>query len=181
MEPLQFPTKFRSPSIAAVFKNTPLLIAESPGGLRDGDYYPCEITNAERWRDTKRTQRVSDLDYLLRAVGETQLPIFGDNLAYIAALTKHGGETFEADVEIVWPCSDRHAIFVRDQCGHAIKVPTVYGNGKWYTVRDASKDEQGQYPETIEVRIMATDPAAGHPTEYAAVVRGRNNLSRFRA
>ena len=53
---------------------------------------------------------MSDLDYLLRAVGETQLPIFGDNLAYIAALTKHGGETFEADVEIVWPCSDRHAI-----------------------------------------------------------------------
>ena len=69
---------------------------------------------------------------------------------------------------------------MRNEHGWIVTVPGVFGTGRRYSTRKIPRDEHGNYPETIELSITAKDPHTGKRVKYTAVVRGYNELSKFR-
>lgn len=104
-EPVQ--TQDHGERINAIFDESgPLVIAQSPGKKHDGETFQTRLSNVPRKRG-KEGVLVSDLDYLLKALGETAKP--KSNLAYAQALQKHAGKSFGADIEWSWRCNPRRA------------------------------------------------------------------------
>jgi hypothetical protein len=87
--------------------DAPLVIVQSPGKTHDGEPFSTRISNIERKRDRQGLVVASDMDYLLKALGETTRA--KTNAAYGQALLKHAGQTFTADVEWSWNCNPRRA------------------------------------------------------------------------
>ncbi|KKL97325.1 hypothetical protein LCGC14_1835580, partial [marine sediment metagenome] len=157
----------------------PLMIVQSPQGTRDGEAFQTRVTNIKRFRNKEHTVLASDLDYLLRILGEMIIP--NVNAAYITALSKYGGKEFSADVEATWTCSDKRDIYaILPGTEQVQQIMGVKGTGKTYRAdTDVHRNEEGQYPEEIDVVVQGTDPATQQPVTYTAIVRAFNNLTRF--
>lgn len=151
--------------------DNPLVIVQSPGGAHDGEEFQYRLSNVPRER-TKEKILVSDMDLLLRALGETARP--KTNKAYAVALQKYAGKEFTATVEFSWRCDARRAAYFDDGQGGTQKADDGAGGerqgcGSRYYQRDVPKVE-GAYP----VRITCSNPECG------ASVRAFPNLTGFK-
>ena len=173
---------------AAFDGDAPLVIIQSAVGLPDrtGEAFYGSLSNAERWRDRDHAIKASDLDYLLKALGETVHPGYGNNIGYAQAVMRHPEGPFTADMDLTYFCSPKREIYAADGKGGSVKVAGVFGNSARYRAgtgpQDIQKDPQsGLYPTTIEVVVQAQDPQTGQMLNYTALVRGFNNFNRIRA
>jgi hypothetical protein len=146
-------------------QEAPLVIVQSPGKVYDGEEFQYRISNVPRER-TKEKILVSDMDLLLRALGETARP--KSNKAYAQALQKYAGKEFGATVEFSYRCSDQREAYFEDGTGGQQKVEGRMGCGNRYYQRDVAKVE-GVQP----VRITCSNPECG------ASVRAFPNLAGF--
>lgn len=154
--------------INAIFdSDAPLTIVQSPGQAHDGEAFSYRISNVPRER-TKEKILVSDMDLLLRALGETARP--KTNKAYALALQKHTGGEFSATVEYSYRCNDRKPAYWDDGNGGQAKAPDerVGCGGRWY-MKDVPK-VNGVQP----LRITCTNPECG------ASVKAFPNLDGFK-
>jgi hypothetical protein len=146
-------------------QDAPLLIVQSPEKAHDGEEFQYRISNVPRER-TKEKILVSDMDLLLRALGESKRPV--SNKAYAQALQKYAGKDFGATVEFSYRCSDQREAYFDDGQGGQQRVEGKMGCGsRWYQ-RDVPKVD-GLQP----VRITCTNPECG------ASVRAFPNLTGF--
>lgn len=129
-------------------QNAPLLVVSSPGNTRNGEPFQQRISNVERARGKDKIL-VSDLDYLLRAVGHAARP--KTNPDYAQAVLAHAGERFEGTVEVQYSCNPNKNIYIDDGTGQATEVEGKPGCGARYYQKDVAdqKDEHGHYPERI--------------------------------
>lgn len=157
--------------INAVFDgDSTLTIVQSPDGAHNGEEFTYRISNVPRER-TKEKILVSDMDLLLRALGETARP--KTNKAYALALQKYAGHEFGATEEYSWNCNPKRAAYWENGSGGAEKVLLDDGSertgcGQRYYQRDVPKVE-GRYP----VRLTCSN------TECGASVRAFPNLGGF--
>lgn len=150
----------------AIFdQDAPLLIVQSPGQAADGEEFSYRLSNVPRER-TKERILVSDMDLLLRALGETKRP--ATNKGYAQALMKYAGKEFGATVEWSYRCSDQREAYFDDGTGGTQKAEGRMGCGARYYQRDVPKVE-GMQP----VRITCSNPACG------ASIRAFPNLTGF--
>lgn len=150
---------------AVLDQDAPLIIVQSPGQAHDGEEFQYRISNVPRER-TKEKILVSDMDLLLRALGETKRPT--TNKGYAQALQKYQGQEFSATVEFSWRCNPERDAYFDDGNGGQAKVEGRTGCGARYYQRDVPKVE-GIYP----VRITCSNPECG------ASVRAFPNLTGF--
>lgn len=155
--------------INALFEDdSELLIVQSPnGGGHNGEGFRWRCSNVPRER-TKEKILVSDMDLLIRALGETARP--GTNVAYAKALMKHAGKEFTATNEFSWNCNPKKEIYVDDGTGGTAKVDGKMGCGARFYQRDVAKAEGGGYP----LRITCSNPECG------ASIRAFPNLTAFK-
>lgn len=133
-------------------KDAPLVIVQDTRQKHTGETFQTRLTNQRRKRGDIE---VSDLDYLLKALGETVTP--GSNKAYIQTLQKYAGKEFTSDISYSWNCSDSRDIYVDDGAGGTKKDETGRkGCGKkYYQAEKTKKPEQaiqkvnGEYPYEI--------------------------------
>jgi len=153
--------------INAIFEDdSALVIVQSPGQAKDGEDFRYRLSNVPRER-TKEKILVSDMDLLLRALGETKRP--ATNKAYAQALMKYAGKDFGATVEFSYNCNPKREIYVDDGTGGQQKVEGRMGCGARYYQRDVPKEEDGSYP----LRITCSNPDCG------ASIRAFPNLTGF--
>lgn len=153
--------------INAIFDgDAPLTIVQSPGQAHDGEEFQYRVSNVPRER-TKEKILVSDMDLLLRALGETARP--KTNKAYAVALQKYAGKEFSADVEFSYRCNPDKDAYFDDGAGGQQKVEGRNGCGARYYQRDVAK-VAGQQP----IRITCSNPECG------ASVRAFANLGGFK-
>lgn len=168
--------------------DAPLQVIQCPTGVPDrtGEPFETRISNVRRWRDREHSTRASDMDYLLKALGEAVTPM--TNVEYAQALMKHAGKEFTADVELSYYSNPNRTIraLVADQGGQVSiqEIPGAMGNGSRQRAGTGAQDvgrdaETHLYPAEIQVAIPAT-AADGSPASWTAVVRGFNNLTRIR-
>jgi hypothetical protein len=159
--------------------DAPLTIVQAPAAAKDrvGEPFTTRISNMERARGKEKIE-VSDLDYLLKALGAVRKP--GEkwsNLQYAQALLPFAGKEFTADVEWSWQCREDKDIYVEtgEEGGGTAVVEGTKGCGsRYYMNRDVQKDaETNQYPE----RIICT----GKEGQCGASLRAFSNLSNFGA
>lgn len=158
--------------INAIFNNEhPLIIVQSPGGTMNDQPYQTRISNVERARGKEKIQ-VSDMDYLLKALGFTgKKPT--TNAAYAAALVQFGGKEFGGDIEWSWYCNDKKNIWAEDGQGGTKEIEGHLGCGTRYYMKDVPKDPTtGLYPERIICQ--------GNNGQCGASVRAFDQISRFR-
>lgn len=149
-------------------KDAPLLIVQSPGGRSNNDTFQTRISNQERKRG-KDGPEASDMDYLLKALGEKARP--KNNREYVAAITKNAGKEFGADIEYSYVCNDKKNIWVYEseaENAKLIEVENKPGCGKKYYQKDVTKSEDGTFPHQIECTC-------------GGMVRCFANVSNFRA
>ena len=136
----------------AVFdQNAPLVIVQAPAQYEDrvGEPFQVRLSNAERPRGKDKIE-VSDMDYLLRALGESKpAGVKWTNLQYGQALAKHGGKQFDATVSLSWYCNPKRDIYVDDGQGGYTEVAGTKGCDTRYYQKDVDKQEDGQYAERI--------------------------------
>lgn len=162
------PDKNPPQRIRAVFdQDHPLLITQSPGGKSNGEPYETKLNNNERGRGKDKAVTASDLDYLLRALGEKQKP--KSNREYMQTLQRHGGQEFGADIRYRWFCSKERDIRVKDPQGNVVVVEGTKGCGESYYEEDIAKNPDGSVPYEILC------PCKG------AILRAFSNLDKFRA
>jgi hypothetical protein len=139
--------------IRALFdKDAPLLIVNDPRQKHTNEAFQTRLTNQRRKRGEIEA---SDLDYLLKALGETTTPT--SNRAYMETLQKHAAQEFTADITYNWTCSDTRDIYVDDGAGGTKKDESGRkGCGKkYYQAEKTKKPEQqiqkvnGEYPYEI--------------------------------
>jgi hypothetical protein len=152
----------------------PLVIVQSPGKAYDGEEFSYRISNVPRER-TKEKILVSDMDLLLRALGETKKP--ATNKAYAQALQKYAGKEFGATIEYSYNCNAKREAYFDAGDGTQQKVEGRMGcGGRWYQ-RDVAKvpsnPEDPQSPLVQPLRITCTNPECG------ASVRAFPNLTGF--
>ena len=132
--------------ITAVFDQAaPLKVVQAPDKERVGEPFQTRISNVERARGKDKIL-VSDLDYLLKALGVTQKP--KTNQAYIQALLPMGGKEFPATVEVQYQCSDKRDKYVDDGQGGTTQVEGQKGCGARYYQKDIER-VGGVYPERV--------------------------------
>lgn len=154
--------------INAIFEDdSELVIVQSPGGAHNGEGYRWRVSNVPRERGKEKVL-TSDMDLLLRALGETKKP--ATNLAYGQALMKYAGKEFQATQEFSWRCRDDKEIYALDDSGTPQKVEGKFGCGARYYQKDVQKVD-GQYP----TRIQCSNPECG------ASIRAFGNLGAFKA
>lgn len=159
---------------AVLADSAALTIVQSPnGGQHNGEDFSYRISNVPRER-TKEKILVSDMDLLLRALGETKRPV--TNKAYAQALQKHAGEEFTAEVEFSYQCNPKRDAYFDDGNGGQAKAAdpsstsgSRLGCGTRYYQKDVPKVD-GVQP----VRITCGNPECG------ASVRAFPNLSGFK-
>lgn len=156
--------------IQAVFdQNAPLVIVKAPEVSKEriGEPLQQRISNVERPRGKDKVL-VSDMDYLLKALGSTTKP--KTNQAYGAELAKHGGKEFDADIEVQYSCNPNKDIYVDDGTGNTTVVEEKKGCGARYYQKDVEGlKADGKFPE----RITCSGENCG------ASLRGFSQLSRI--
>lgn len=153
--------------IRAIFdRENPLTIVQSPANKVNGDSFQTRISNAERKRG-KDGPEASDMDYVLRALGEKKRP--SGNKAMAETFSKvAAGKEIGADLTYSWVCSADRDIRAYDDQGKTQVVEGTKGCGKKYYMKDVQRNEQGEYPYELQC-------------ECGAVVRAFANLENFRA
>lgn len=133
--------------ITAIFdQDAPLVVTQATNG-HVGDPFTTRISNAERPRGKDKIN-VSDMDYLLKALGHKGKP--KTNGEYAQALMSYAGKEFSAQVEWQWSCNPKKNIYVDDGQGGSVEVPDKPGCGaRYYQGRDVQKAADGSYPERI--------------------------------
>lgn len=133
--------------ITAIFdQNSPILIIQAPDKERVGEPFQTRVSNVERPRGRDKIE-VSDMDYLLRAVGETSRP--KTNPAYIQALMKHGGKEFPFVMEVHYSCNPNKNIYVPDGQGGYQEVDQKGCGARYYQNDVADQKVDGKFPERI--------------------------------
>ena len=152
----------------AVFEGeAALVVAQSPGGTRDGEEFRSRISNIPRERTRERIL-VSDMALLLRALGETKTP--KTNREFGQALERYAGKTFSASVEWSYQCNPKKPAYFEDgNGGYAPAEDQRPGCGSRQYQRDVVK-VNGQQPE----RAPCNNPECG------ASVRAFANLGGFK-
>lgn len=128
-------------------RDHPLLITQSPHGKSNGEPFETRLTNNERQRGKDKSVTASDLDYLLRALGEKQKP--RSNREYITITSKHAGKNFGADLRYSWRCSKDRDIRARDAQGQVQLVEGKKGCGASFYQEDVPKNAAGEIPYEI--------------------------------
>ena len=143
------PDKTPPQRVKAVFdRDHPLLIVQSPQGKSNGEPFETRLTNNERSRGKDKSVTASDMDYLLRALGEKTKP--RSNREYMQVVTRNGGKEFGADLRYSWRCSTDRDIRARDQAGQVQVVEGKKGCGESYYQEDIPKGADGQVPYEIQ-------------------------------
>jgi hypothetical protein len=148
-------------------RDHPLLIIQSPQGKNNNEPFETRLTNNERKRGKGGTTTASDMDYLLKALGETQKP--KSNRAYMEVVQRYAGKQFGADLRYSWRCSRDRDIRARDDNGQVQVVEGKKGCGEAYYQEDVSKGPDGQVPYEV------TCPNCG------ALLRAFANLDNLRS
>lgn len=142
---IDVPEKTPPQRVRASFdRDHPLLIVQSPQGLHNQEPFETRLTNIERGRGKGKAVIASDLDYLLRALGEKTKP--RSNREYMAAVQRHGGREFGGDIKYSWKCSRDRDIRVKKPDGQTEVIEGKKGCGESYYQEDVSKDASGQVP-----------------------------------
>jgi len=149
--------------INAIFEDeSALTIVQSPNHEHDGENFRWRCSNVPRER-TKEKILVSDMDLLLRGLGDTVRP--RTNADYAKALLKHAGQEFTASVEFSWRCDPKREIYVDDGTGSQQKVEGKLGCGTRYYQRDVQKvlsdPSDPASPKVYPVRITCSNPDCG--------------------
>ena len=129
-------------------RDHPLLIVQSPQGKSNGEPFETRLTNIERGRGKDKTVVASDLDYLLRAVGEKGGKP-KNNRDYMATVQRHAGQEFGADLRYSWRCSKDRDIRARDGVGQVQVVEGKKGCGESYYQEDVPKGPDNLVPYEI--------------------------------
>jgi hypothetical protein len=148
-------------------RDHPLLIVQSPQGKSNNEPFETRLTNNERGRGKDKAVTASDLDYLLRALGDKTKP--RNNREYMTALAKHSNKEFGSDLRYSWRCSKDRDIRVRDNQGQVQPVEGKKGCGESYYQEDVPKDATGAVPYEITCG------------ECGALLRAFANLDNLRA
>lgn len=151
-------------------KDNPLLITQDVRQKHTGEAFQTRLTNQRRKRGEIE---VSDLDFLLKALGETTTPT--SNRAYMEVLKTHAAQEFLSDITYSWQCSETRDRYIDDGAGGTKKDETGQkGCGKkFYQAEKTKKPEQqiakvnGEYPYEISCTC-------------GAVIRAFGNLDNFR-
>jgi hypothetical protein len=157
--------------IRAIFdKDAPLLIVQDVRQKHVGEAFQTRLTNQRRKRGDIEA---SDLDYLLKALGETTTP--GSNRAFMEALGKYASKEFTADISYSWNCQDTRAVYIDDGQGGTKKDESGrMGCGKRYYQAGKTKKP--------ELQIEKADGV--YPYEIActcgAVIRAFANIDNIR-
>jgi hypothetical protein len=139
--------------IRAIFdKDNPLLIVQDVRQKHTGEAFQTRLANQRRKRGEIE---VSDLDYLLKALGETASP--ASNRAFMETLQKYAAKEFTGDVSYSWNCQDTRDRYIDDGQGGTKKDESgAKGCGKrYYQAEKTKKPEQqiqkvnGEYPYEI--------------------------------
>jgi hypothetical protein len=142
------PDKKPPQRVKAIFdRDHPLLIVQSPHGKSNGEPFETRMTNNERKRGKDASVVASDMDYLLRALGDKQKP--KSNADYMRALQRHAGREFGAEIHYSWKCSADREIRVRDNAGQIQVVEGKKGCGEPYYQEDVPKGPNGEIPYEI--------------------------------
>lgn len=129
-------------------RDHPLLIVQSPGGRSNNEPFETRLTNNERARGKDKAVTASDMDYLLRALGEKQKP--RSNREYIQVVQRHGGKEFGGDIRYSWRCSTDRDIRARDAAGAVQVVEGKKGCGESFYQEDVPKNAAGEVPYEIQ-------------------------------
>jgi hypothetical protein len=128
-------------------RDHPLLITQSPQGKFNNEPFETRLTNNERGRGKGRAVIASDLDYLLRALGEKSKP--RSNREYMQLMQRHAGKEFGADIRYRWNCSRDRDVRVRDAQGQLQVIEGKKGCGESFYQEDVSKLPNGEVPYEI--------------------------------
>jgi hypothetical protein len=105
------------------------------------------VSNVERPRGKDKI-KVSDMAYLLRALGHDKPLKNGANLDWAKALLQYAGKEFDATIEVQAFCNDKKDIYAEDGQGGSQVVEGTKGCGARYYQRDLEGlKENGVYPE----------------------------------
>jgi len=132
---------------ASFDRDHPLLIVQSPGGKSNNEPFETRLTNNERKRGKGGEVTASDMDYLLRALGEKTKP--KSNREYIQVVQRHAGKQFGGDLRYSWRCSKDRDIRARDGAGAVQVIEGKKGCGEAYYQEDVPKDATGQMPSEV--------------------------------
>lgn len=142
------PEKTPPQRVKATFdRDHPLLIVQSPQGKSNNEPFETRLTNNERKRGKGGEVVASDMDYLLRALGEKQKP--KSNREYIQIVQRHVNKQFGADLRYSWRCSKDRDIRARDTAGQVQVVEGHKGCGEAYYQEDVPKSADGSVPYEI--------------------------------
>lgn len=149
-------------------KDAPLYIVQSPGNKANGDTFQTRISNQERKRGKEGTVEASDMDYLVKALGETSRP--KNNKEYVQVVNKHAGKEFGAEVSYSFVCRDDKPIRAYDAQQKLQEVAGQNGCGSKYYQKDITgmRNEAGEYPTEIACKC-------------GGILRAFANLDSFRS
>jgi hypothetical protein len=128
-------------------RDHPLLIIQSPKGLSNQEPFETRLTNNERGRGKDKAVTASDLDYLLRGLGDKVKP--KTNREYMQKVTAHAGQQFSADLRYSWRCSKDRDIRAKDAQGQVQVIEGKKGCGESYYQEDVQKNPDGSVPYEI--------------------------------
>lgn len=139
-------------------KDAPLTIVQSPGNKVNGDTFTTRLSTLTRKRGEVEA---SDLDFLLKALGEKARP--STLKGYAEALMRNRGKEFAADIAWSWYCNDQRHIWSMNAEGKRVEVENQNGcSTRFYQADKTKKDEQkiarqedGTYPLEIACRCGA--------------------------
>jgi len=128
-------------------RDHPLLITQSPGGKSNGEPFETRVTNNERGRGKGRSVVASDMDYLLRALGEKGKPT--SNRGYIQTLQKYAGKEFGGEIRYSWRCNKERDIRIKTPDGQYQVIEGRKGCGEAFYQDDQPKNADGSVPSEI--------------------------------
>lgn len=145
---IETPEKTPPQRVKATFdRDHPLVIVQSPLGTSNGLPFETRLTNNERKRGKGGEVVASDMDYLLRALGEKQKP--KSNREYMQIVQRHGGKQFGGDIRYSWRCSKDRDIRARDPQGSVQVIEGKKGCGASFYQEDVPKGAGGEVPYEI--------------------------------
>ena len=115
-------------------RDNPLRIVRSPDGTLNNDTFRTRLSNLERNRGDIQA---SDLDYLLRALGEKTRP--AGNRDAIQKIIAHAGREFGCDITFSWVCDPKRNVRVYNEQNQLQEVPGRGGCGKKFYQRDIQR------------------------------------------
>lgn len=151
----------------ALDRDHPLLITQSPQGKSNGEPFETRLTNNERARGKDKSVVASDLDYLLRALGEKKKP--QSNRECMQMVQKHAGQEFGGDLRYNWRCSKDRDVRAKTPDGRTEVITGKKGCGSAYYEEDVPKNAAGDTPFEIQCE------------QCGAVLRAFANLDNIRS